>query len=101
MTELPSREAFAAHLHTQFYVLDGPPGDFALQLSSVSALTVTPHQQNFSILFRAPSEWYLPQRIYRLKHDHLGEFDLFLVPVGQEEGYFLYEAIFNHLVPPT
>lgn len=29
----------------------------------------------------------------------LGRFDLFLVPVGQEADGFLYEAVFNRLLP--
>jgi hypothetical protein len=101
MTDLPARDAFAAYLNTPFQVLDGPPEDFTLELNQVSGIRVTPGQETFSILFRAPSEWYLPQRIYHLKHAYLGEFNLFLVPIGQEEGYFVYEAVFNYLTPPA
>ena len=49
----------------------------------------------FALLFRGPREPILPQRIYRLEHDDIGAFDLFLVPVGVEPDGARYEAVFG------
>jgi hypothetical protein len=48
----------------------------------------------FSVVFRGPLEPILPQRIYRFEHDALGAFDLFIVPIGPDEGGMQYEAVF-------
>lgn len=57
----------------------------------------TPRQERFSLVFRGPLEAFLPQRLYRVGHDVLGEFDLFLVPIAQDAEGFQYEAVFNRL----
>ncbi|MFY2762814.1 DUF6916 family protein [Arenimonas sp. MALMAid1274] len=49
----------------------------------------------FSLLFRNGSALLFPQQIYRMRHDRVGHFDLFLVPVAREREGFLYQAIFN------
>jgi len=40
----------------------------------------------------------LPQGIYGLSHERMGDFDLFLVPISREELGFRYEAVFNFQV---
>jgi hypothetical protein len=37
----------------------------------------------------------LLQRMHRLKHDKMGELEIFLVPVGKNERGYLYQAVFN------
>jgi hypothetical protein len=49
----------------------------------------------FSIVFRGPRELALPQRIYRIEHDDLGSFELFLVPIAADRDGRRYEAIFG------
>lgn len=49
----------------------------------------------FALLFRANLESALPQRIYRLEHDEMGPYDIFLVPVGPDGTGMVYEAIFT------
>jgi hypothetical protein len=39
----------------------------------------------------------LPQGTYAFAHDDLGEFDLFIVPIGQAPGVFQYQAVFNRV----
>ena len=51
--------------------------------------------ESFSLLFAAPSAPALPQHMYRFEHDQLGQFDLFIVPVGYGPGVAHYEAVFN------
>jgi Domain of unknown function (DUF6916) len=48
----------------------------------------------FSLVFTGPPEPVLPQGIRRLEHPSLGAFELFLVPIGRDEGGVRYEAVF-------
>jgi hypothetical protein len=52
-------------------------------------------RQPFSIVFRGSGDVLLPQRIYRMEHDQIGSFELFLVPIGPDEKGLRYEAIFT------
>jgi hypothetical protein len=54
-----------------------------------------PPRRPFSVVFRGPPGVPLPQRIYRLEHDRLGAFDLFLVPIGPDAAGMRYEAVFG------
>jgi hypothetical protein len=48
----------------------------------------------FSLHFLGPvSPQYLIQHIYRLEHEQMGLLDLFIVPLGPENGRMRYEAI--------
>ena len=49
----------------------------------------------FSIVFRGPRNVVLPQQIYRVEHDAIGAFELFLVPIGPDQSGMRYEAIFT------
>ena len=49
----------------------------------------------FSLVFRAPRDAQLAQRIHRLEHDALGAFELFLVPIGLDAEGMRYEAVFT------
>jgi Domain of unknown function (DUF6916) len=45
----------------------------------------------FSLVFRGGPSPPLPQQIYRVEHEKLGELDLFLVPIAVDR----YEAVFT------
>ena len=49
----------------------------------------------FSLLFRNTAPIVFPQQMYPMRHDKLGELGIFIVPIAQERGGFLYQAIFN------
>ena len=49
----------------------------------------------FSIVFRGPRTPLLPQRIYRMEHEALGTFEIFLVPIGPDQEGMRYEAVFT------
>ena len=49
----------------------------------------------FSIVFRGPMTPILPQRIYRMEHEEIGAFDLFIVPIGPDSEGMRYEAVFT------
>jgi hypothetical protein len=54
-----------------------------------------PVRTPFSLVFRGPPQFVLPQRIYRFEHDVLGEVDIFVVPIGRTAAGVAYEAIFS------
>lgn len=49
----------------------------------------------FSIVLRGPLAPVLPQRIYTFRHDKLGSFELFIVPIGPDDEGMRYEAVFS------
>ncbi len=50
---------------------------------------------SFSLLFRGPEGMELPQGVYKVAHDDLGDGEIFLVPLGPGKEGMLYEAVFN------
>ena len=89
---------FAAHLNEVFHVeIDQVNTPFVL----VEARPL-PHQpvagvvrEPFSLLFRHEAAVLFPQRTYSMKHERLGEFGIFLVPVARDRDGFIYQALFN------
>jgi hypothetical protein len=57
-------------------------------------------QERFSLVFRGPPKERVQQGMYQMQHDQLGAFDLFLVPVSQDQDGVYYEAVFNRLRRP-
>jgi hypothetical protein len=75
---------------------DGDPVAFEL----VDATARPGRGECFSLVFRGPVETPLDQRTYRMQHRALGDFPLFLVPLGpREDGGLAFEAIVNRLEP--
>jgi hypothetical protein len=68
-----------------------------LAVSGPGACNTAPsgRRDPFSIVFRAATGRVLPQKIYRMEHEHLGTFDLFLVPIGPDSKGMRYEAVFG------
>ena len=48
----------------------------------------------FSVFFRGASGDKLEQGTYRMDHDELGTFELFLVPIGSGRDATVFEAVF-------
>jgi len=100
---------FAPHLHEIFQLSLEPSdpaydpaahGALAIELVEVEALGAepaadSPKRRPFSLVFREPAGTYLPQRIYSIEHPTLGRLDLFLVPIGPDQGGMLYQAVFT------
>lgn len=94
MSPMPTYGVFAQHIGSEF-ALAAPTGTLALTLASADRHTAPRGYESFTLLFRGPSDRYLPQATYRLGHAVLGQLDLFLVPVRQDAQGFDYEAVFN------
>lgn len=97
MLEDFSVTTFAEHLGETFGVGDGSDAvDMRLvEATARGSASGEESRMPFSIVFAGPLEPVLPQRIYRFAHEELGTFELFIVPVGPDEGGMRYEAVFN------
>jgi hypothetical protein len=97
MTALPQHEDFVPQLNTKFSTKLDETNALDLILTEVGELVTNPRQEQFSIVFRGPLEVFLGQGMRELKHDEMGEFALFLVPIKQDDNGFYYESVFNRL----
>jgi hypothetical protein len=88
---------FTASLSGVFEIVLPDEKVVEVELIEVSELRENQRQERFSLLFRGPRETLLPQQLYNLRHESLGEFELFLVPVAEAPDGFVYEAVFNRL----
>ncbi len=95
-----SYETFATNLNTTFKIHVDDGEIVQAVLAKISELLISPGQERFSVVFRAPNQPFLSQGMRRLEHDQIGAFDLFLVPIGRDEQGIQYEAVFNRLRPP-
>jgi len=99
MIETLQSADFLPHLNQMFRIqLEGiEPIDLELaSVTEVGEARSAEHRRPFSLIFLGPvSSQYLVQHIYRLEHPQMGALDLFLVPLGPEQGRMQYEAIFN------
>ena len=92
-----THENFAAQLNKKFRVQIDEANAVDLVLAEVSELKSSPRQEQFSIIFRGPLETFLGQGLRQVNQDEMGEFDLFLVPIGRDDDSYSYEAVFNRL----
>jgi hypothetical protein len=96
---------FGAQLNSSFRIHLSPRHIVEVELVDVTERGSTDgkqpwgavRQERFSIVFRGPPEGLLQQGMYQMQHDHLGAFELFLVPVGRDKDGVYYEAVFNRL----
>lgn len=89
---------FEAHLGETFNGTPSHAGEpLELVLSScVESPHARPDHPAFSLFFDAADADVREQQIFALEHAKLGQFDLFLVPVGRtESGGVSYEAVVN------
>jgi hypothetical protein len=88
-------ETFSGRVGQEFKLTVDGATSIATTLTSATPHDATRVAAGFSLVFTGPSEPLLPQRIYRMLHDGLGEFDIFLVPIGRDDSSVRYEAVFN------
>lgn len=98
MEAILTEQEFSKNLNTKFHVTDSD------RKIEVELIEVQPHKsrqqeqqgvKGFSIIFRGPGDTRLSQQTYRLKHEQMGEFDIFLVPISRGDDSYQYEAVFN------
>lgn len=92
-----THEAFTQQAGTKFKVQVDENTGVELELAEVSEVKLYPRQEEFTIVFRGPSNAFLDQGVRLFTHDQIGEFELFIVPIRQDEQGFYYEAVFNRI----
>ena len=94
-----TEQEFSKHLNSKFQ-LKLENRELELELVEVKGYPAGPNERSgmerFSVFFEGPSDVYLPQRLYPLKHERMGDFEIFLVPIAQNENGYRYEAVFNY-----
>jgi hypothetical protein len=101
MEAVLSHEGFAQHINTKFQVKIDDQRAVELELTEVSDLKLYPKQEEFAVTFLGPLDMFLGQGLRSFAHEQMGEFELFLVPIGQDERGYNYEAVFNRLREAT
>jgi uncharacterized protein DUF6916 len=93
-----TEKEFSQHLNTKFraHLEEGDVVDLELTQVKPYLKGAQEGMEQFSALFRGPTEPRLPQRIYSFKHDQMGEFEIFIVPIGLDDHGIRYEAVFNY-----
>ena len=89
---------FAPHVGSTFRV-HADASEVELTLVEVSGLRSSPRAEVFSLEFHGPVDNPLPQGEYRFEHPDVGDFALFIVPVGRDVDAMQYEALFNRVLP--
>ena len=92
-----THEEFTKNANTKFQVKADENTQVDLELVKVSDIKLYPQQEEFSVEFRGPLDMFLGQGGRDFSHEHMGKFELFIVPVRQDQQGFYYEAIFNRL----
>ncbi len=103
MLETFTVETFSPHVGDKFRVAYEATSTLELTLASASELGTESAKEwskasgraPFTLTFVGPRELTLPQQIYRLEHDGMGPFEIFLVPIGPNKEGMRYEAIFT------
>ena len=94
-----TEKEFSQHLNTKFQ-LKLTDGELTLELVEVQGYPAGPNErggmERFSVFFDGPGDVRLPQHIYQLAHERMGEFEIFLVPVSGDAQGYRYEAVFNY-----
>jgi uncharacterized protein DUF6916 len=99
-----TEEEFSRHVNTRFRVIVDFPDPIELELVEVKSYANRDKpgeekgMERFSVHFYGPGNIYLPQAIYNLSHEAMGEMAIFLVPLAHNERGFLYEAVFNYFI---
>jgi hypothetical protein len=94
-----TEKEFSKHVGTEFYVKVGE-GETRLKLAEVKGYMPEPTEEKkmerFSVFFEGPGDSLLPQQNFQMRHEVMGEFEMFLVPIRGNEQGFRYEAVFNY-----
>jgi hypothetical protein len=101
MSLAPDMGTFAGLVNSRFRLRLDEESSVEVELAELRQGSSPPSYEQFSLLFRAPAEAPPEQRIYELEHEATGSFELFLVPVGRDEGGLLYEAVFSRRIEHT
>ena len=102
-----TEETFSQYINTKFRIFTSSRGAVDLLLISVSRRASSSSMKSattrtldcYSVVFRGPSRSAVESKTYRVEHDQMGVFDLFIAPVDDHKKQRRYEAVFNRLDP--
>ena len=101
MTVRLTAKEFSQHVGTPFRVTRLPM-EIDLTLVDVERYESKANEQKglerFSVFFSGVHDAFLPQAIYHLQHEQMGEFEIFIVPIAREDNCYRYEAVFNYSI---
>lgn len=92
-----THEEFSKYANTKFKAQVDENTHVELDLIAVSEIKLYPQQEEFTLEFRGPLDMFLDQGVRDFTHDQMGQFELFIVPIKQDQQGFYYEAIFNRI----
>jgi len=96
-----TEQEFSKHVDTDFRVKLDTPEPVNLRLVEVKSYKKKDEEhggmERFSLFFTGRGN-LVPQKTYSVSHDEMGEFELFLVPIGRTEDGFRYESVFNYFI---
>jgi len=97
MLENLTRQHWMEVLDQPFQVLLEGMDMIPLKLVQISSLgnSGAMRGEAYSLEFLGPRLPILPQRIYGLRNENMGELEIFLVPIGANQEGVRYEAIFT------
>ncbi len=103
MVDKISLALFADHVGERFRIVLDQENTLEAELIEAKALKSNATEEDpdyirrdpFSLLFRGPKDFYLPQQTYRLEHPTVGTVELFLVPIQPDRHGSQFEAVFN------
>lgn len=97
MTDTYSHQRFSQQLNTTLRLVPPQGAAIPLDLIEVSQVRRFSRYEAFSIVLRGPAGCYIPQANYSLEPEQGESFDLFIVPIRQDQHGIYYEATFNLL----
>ena len=102
-----SEDTFSRYIGTTFRIRTSPFTAINLELIKVTRRELSPSDSEkaaktpevdcFSVVFRGPRKLPLESRTYRIEHDQMGAFDLFIAPVDDHKKQRHYQAVFNRV----
>jgi len=106
MQDILTAPVFSQHLDQIFTIhIDGmDPVELTLteveitKLSTLDArygLSPEEWRTPFSLMFRGPYDPLLPQRLYDFSHPEMGDFQIFIVPLGRGKTGTTYQSVFT------
>jgi len=96
-----ARGRFAEQLHSTFSIDFGDAARVPAELVEYTERSMTPQNEQFSLLFRVAADVPAAQGMREVTHPALGTLALFLVPVDRDGRGLYLEAAFNRLIPPA
>ncbi len=98
MLETFSLQTFSGHVNETFTVTPAEGVPVELRLVEATSLGESPGpggRAPFSLIFAGPADTPLPQCAIPMRHDAIGAFELFIVPIQPDGSGPRYQAIFN------